>query len=79
MGFSDVPTNHLDLDMPQTPVNVMTVRVNAGWTQEEAAYMVRFPVAFWHRVEAGYEKLHDTTWRQFLELAGRRAFDAEPE
>ena len=79
MGFSTVPECSLDSEMPQMPRNIYRVRVLAGWTYQEAADQLEIDVEQFEKAEHGFRPLADSVWREFLDKAGRRAFDVEGE
>lgn len=77
MGFTTVPDCSLDLEMPQLPRNIYRVRVLAGWTYAEAAKELEIDPEVFKQAEQGFKQLPDSVWREFIDRAGRRAFDAE--
>jgi hypothetical protein len=76
MGYTTTEKCYEDMNLPQTPENIKAVRVRAGLTVSEAAYETGIRYDLWVQVEAGAKTLPDKKWRDYIEFAGRRVFDA---
>ncbi|SCX93287.1 hypothetical protein SAMN05216420_101373 [Nitrosospira sp. Nl5] len=79
MGFSTLAESYLDTNTPQTPRNIFLVREQARWTYAEVAKELGIDPEQFKNAEHGFRQLPDSVWREFLDRAGRRAFDHDPE
>lgn len=77
MGFTSTDKSIFSPDMPQTPENVRKVLDIAGWTAEEAADALGVRKFYIQMVLRGSSVMRDELWKELLDKAGRRAFDAD--
>lgn len=78
MGFTTVQKSMFS-HITQTPGAVAKVLDIAGWNASEAAHEIGIPT--YRIIDAldGSVRLDDEMWRKLLDVAGRRAFDADDQ
>jgi hypothetical protein len=76
MGYTTTDKCHEDLNLEQTPKNVLNVLNRAGWTLQEASDGTKIHHARINAALYGSGKLTDSEWKILLDKAGRRVFDA---